>query len=909
MLTRLRDALADPRTGPLAAARLRQRYRIVLVDEFQDTDVVQWEILQRAFAGYATLIMIGDPKQAIYAFRGADVYSYLDAVRRADQVATLARNWRSDRALTDALDTLLGGASLGHADIVVRPVQSSHPERRIVLPSAPDPRPSADQIAGAPFRLRVVSPLADGARAPVARLRTQIEADLVADVTELLALRPRLLLPAPRHHPPRRVEAIRPAQKTHGRELRPSDIAVLVRKNDRGEAIRDALIDAGVPAVMLGSTSVFSAAVATEWLTLLTALEQPRQALARTAALTCFLGWGFAELADADDRALTGLAQQIREWSKVLATRGVAALLEVATVQTELSERLLRQPSGERTLTDLRHIGQELHAAMTTGRLGVSALVDWLREQMARARLEIRTESTRRLETDAEAVQILTLHRSKGLEFPVVYLPEAWDSYSPGADGGEVLRLHEDGACVLDVGGSTGPGRPERLAAARLEDAGEELRLLYVGLTRAQCSVVTWWAASAQNTMGSALHRLLSHTTGEGEPARSYEIPADPIGAFSRPGLVVEPVGDRSARPWRPLPTGAADLAVRRFDRTLDLDWRRTSYSALTTAAHGLPSPTVQVGSEVEVRWEDDEAQVTATGPPSGAVFEDALATAGLDRPSPMQELPGGVLFGTLVHEVLEAVDPAAEDLTGDLRRACATALARTQTGELSPDILADALVLTMRTPLGPLAGGRCLCDIPATDRLAELGFELPLAGGERTSADIRLGHLVPLLRRHLPTEGPLASYPDLLDHPALAEQSLRGYLTGSIDALLRVREPDAPPRYLVVDYKTNWLGTVDGPDLRLSDYTPDRMGQAMTSAHYPLQALLYLVAAHRMLRWRQPDYRPGLHLGGALYLFVRGMAGADTPQIDGSPCGVFGWQPPVELVVECSDLLDRGRP
>ena len=112
-----------------------------------------------------------------------------------------------------------------------------------------------------------------------------------------------------------------------------------------------------------------------------------------------------------------------------------------------------------------------------------------------------------------------------------------------------------------------------------------------------------------------------------------------------------------------------------------------------------------------------------------------------------------------------------------------------------------------------------------------------------------------------------------------------------------------------MVDYKTNWLGTVDGPDLRLSDYTPDRMGQAMTSAHYPLQALLYLVAAHRMLRWRQPDYRPGLHLGGALYLFVRGMAGADTPQIDGSPCGVFGWQPPVELVVECSDLLDRGRP
>ena len=381
MLTRLRDALADPQ--PLHGRRdCAKRLRIVLVDEFQDTDVVQWEILQRAFAGHAILIMIGDPKQAIYAFRGADVYSYLDAVRRADQVATLARNWRSDQTLTDSLDALLGGASLGHSDIVVRPIQSSHLERRIVLPTGSGQ--SADQRAGAPLRLRVVAPLAEGRRAPVAQLRTQIQADLVADVTELLALRPRLLLPAARHRSPQE------SWGDAGRELRPSDIAVLVRKNERGEAIRDALIDAGVPAVMLGSSSVFSAAVATEWLTLLTALEQPRQALARSAALTCFLGWGLAELANADDDALNRLAQQIREWSRVLAAGGVAALLELATTQTGLSERLLRQPSGERTLTDLRHIGQELHAAMTTGRLGVSALVDWLREQIARAKLEIR---------------------------------------------------------------------------------------------------------------------------------------------------------------------------------------------------------------------------------------------------------------------------------------------------------------------------------------------------------------------------------------------------------------------------------------------------------------------------------------------------------------------------------------
>ena len=205
----------------------------------------------------------------------------------------------------------------------------------------------------------------------------------------------------------------------------------------------------------------------------------------------------FPQLAEADERALTELAQRIRTWSRVLAARGVAALLELATTETRLTERLLGQRHGERTLTDLRHVGQALHAAMIENRLGVGALVEWLREQIAQAHRDAPTESTRRLETDAEAVRILTLHRSKGLEFPVVYLPEAWDSFTSDVDDGRVLRVHdEQNECVLDVGGSLGPGRAERLQRQRREDAGEELRLLYVGLTRAQCSAITWWADS-----------------------------------------------------------------------------------------------------------------------------------------------------------------------------------------------------------------------------------------------------------------------------------------------------------------------------------------------------------------------------------------------------------------------------
>ncbi|HTF41823.1 MAG TPA: PD-(D/E)XK nuclease family protein, partial [Propionibacteriaceae bacterium] len=353
---------------------------------------------------------------------------------------------------------------------------------------------------------------------------------------------------------------------------------------------------------------------------------------------------------------------------------------------------------------------------------------------------------------------------------------------------------------------------------------------------------------------------------------------------------------------WRSSTEPPPVLQVRSFDRELDLAWRRTSYSALTAAAHGAETPSPAVGSEPDLKREDDESAAGA-GTPGGL---GAAPTEGdLDEPSPMRELPSGVEFGTAVHSVFERVDATAADLPTALREACTATLAQGPAAAMTADALASGLLPAFRTPLGPLADERRLCDIPRGDRLAELSFEYPLSGGDTTNADVTLDMMGLLLRRHLAPADPLARYPNLLDDPALATQTLRGYLTGSIDAVLRIRRGDGPPSYLVVDYKTNWLGAFDGEVLKIGDYTPARMAAAMMSAHYPLQALLYAVAVHRMLRWRQPNYDPAVHLGGILYLFVRGMAGADTPRVDGVPCGVFGWRPPPVLVVELSALLD----
>jgi exodeoxyribonuclease V beta subunit len=269
-----------------------------------------------------------------------------------------------------------------------------------------------------------------------------------------------------------------------------------------------------------------------------------------------------------------------------------------------------------------------------------------------------------------------------------------------------------------------------------------------------------------------------------------------------------------------------------------------------------------------------------------------------------MADLPAGAAFGTLVHSVLETVDFADPDLRARLVEG-STAAGSERFAAVPATDLADALLPSLRTPLGPLAGGRSLVEVAMADRLNELDFEMPLAGGDVPTGQATIAQVADLLRRHLSADDPLARYADDLAVPVLAARRLRGFLTGSIDLVLRVRDGAGAPRYVVADYKTNRLG--GSATLTSADYRADALADAMRHAHYPLQALLYSVALHRFLRWRQPGYDPAVHLGGVLYLFLRGMCGPDTPATDGVPCGVFSWAPPPALVTDLSDLLHTG--
>jgi exodeoxyribonuclease V beta subunit len=861
LLGRLADALADD-DAP-ARQRMRQRWRIVLVDEFQDTDPKQWEVLDRAFSRHATLVLIGDPKQAIYAFRGGDVVTYLAAASTATTRATLDVNRRSDADLVAPLQAVLRGAALGDPRIVVRDVTTDHPGSRLV--GAPSP---------APFRVRQVErggfPLARGLiRADDAR--RHIAADCAGDIATLLT-----------------------SDATwDGESIQARHVAVLVGEWSHAELVRSELARRGIPAVVGGGTKLLTSPAGDDWVALLEALEQPHRAgRVRAAALTAFLGRTLSEL-DAGGEELTDeLADRLRGWALLLRGRGVAALFE-ATEERGLTARVLGTVGGERLLTDLRHLAQTLHETSRRESLGLTGLLEWLRSE----RENVASERVRRLDSDAAAVQITTVHQSKGLEYPVVHLPFASMRFVRSVD---VARYHDErGTRTVDVAGG-GAGWADHERAHLAEEAGEELRDLYVALTRAQSQVVTWWAPT-RNTPDGGLHRLLFGRQPDQAEVPDSQVVKDDAYAGRILRLLHElggPVPELSvpadeAPP--PVTEAAAHLAARTFERQVDTAWRRTSYSGLIR----VQQQPAGVSSEPEAGPTDDEPDSADAGAGSVTVLEPGLV-------SPMADLPAGAAFGSLVHGVLEVVDPEAPDLRGELLGHVREQLLWWPVA-VGPDEIATGLLPSQHTSLGHLASGLRLVDIPLRDRLCELDFEFPLTGGDRPAAgraDVRLEDVASLLRRHLSDDDPLAPYADQLVGP-LGEQSLRGYLSGSIDVVLRVPgTSDGDHRYVVVDYKTNLLGE-PGTTVTSAEYGRAEMAAAMLHSHYPLQALLYSVVLHRFLRWRLPAYHPEMHLGGTLYLFLRGMCGPETPVVGGHVAGVFDWSPPAALVTELSDLME----
>ncbi|MFP3882952.1 MAG: UvrD-helicase domain-containing protein [Actinomycetota bacterium] len=853
-LIEVRDALTDPEVGQAAGALLRRYYDVGLVDESQDTDPIQWQIVRRIFDD-SRLVVIGDPKQSIYSFRGADIEAYVSAVRGADAHRTLNTNWRSDGPLVEALDVLFAGATFGDDLIEYRKVEPADIHRSARIAGT-----------GAPLCIRSLSsdlPIdrrKDGCFA-VGACREMVAADVAAKIVGLLN---------------RGVVITR--DDGSKMPLGPSDIAVLCRTRSTVEMVRRELADRNVPSVAARTGGVLASPAAKEWRRFLLGIERPdRLDLVRLAATTSLVGRPLDEIAALDDEGALELQRQMRGWHDTLVDGGIPALVASLGRETRLAVRLLATPDGERLMTDLIHIAEELHAVFRRGRAG--PLAAWLETAMEEAanreqrNAEEPESRQRRLETDADAVTVQTIHGAKGLQYPVVLVPYAWDVAGrkpayPVFHDPEPTRGDEPRQRLINVAGNESPGFDDHCDLAMAEDEAEESRLLYVALTRAQHHLMVWWvenhARIDEAKLTDLLHRdghtpetLASSSNGRIEVSTVTEVPP--------------------SESYRPPSRQPAMLEHARWARETDQTWRRVSFTSLSA-----DQPLAAVEEKTEHPLRSDEAAAPES--------EDTPASTAL---LPMADLPAGARFGTLVHDLLERLSFDAADLEAELAALTEVEL-RTVGWDFAPETLAAGVAAAVTTPLGPDPDAVALADLDSARLARELVFELPV----RTRADaMTLGDIGRVMDRYLDPDDPYRDF--VTEAMARPFQPFRGYLSGAVD-LVAVLPGE---RYVVMDYKSNYLpvlGAVPGP----GDYGPAALASEMNSHRYVLQATLYQVALHRYLQWRLPGYDPATHLGGSMYLFIRGMIGPDTPIVAGERCGVARWQPPAEMIVALSRLL-----
>ena len=809
------DGVADALEGPHRATlvqQLRAQYAIALVDEFQDTDDRQWGIFQRVFgdsqetraAGLApALFLIGDPKQAIYGFRGGDIHTYLKAKRQAEAAPALDRNFRSRPAVLHAIQALYANAgerAFLEADIAFEPV---HPGS-----TRADADFLRDGIPAPGLTVRVLhNP--EGGDLKADPSRQQASDACVAAIHQILS------------------EARQGRALLRDVPVQPGDIAVLVRSHKEATRIQQALGAVGIPAVAAGKQSLYATPEAHDLRLLLLALLQPADEGRLRAALSTVLLGEDAGAIDALERegdAQRSFQVRLLEWRERWQRGGPFAV--IADLCAEHAERLLGLLDGERRLTNYLQLGELLQQAAGQT-LGMHGLLDWLQVQMAHAD-QNDEQQLLRLESDARRVQIITLHKSKGLEYPLVFLP--FVGIGGGAPNTEAnCTVYANGRRELHWKLDKDDSWNAASTRSTQEQDAEDARLLYVGLTRAEHAL--WIAAG--DLAGLAKTRLAPMLSNLAALRAHPDIAVIDGPVEPRPAqLAFEREGE--------LPP------VRALTRRVPHDWWVYSFTQLAHADAG----------------HDTDAAATEVPAPAADEPAGVDLTLEVEQPAvPLEEIDPrfmGSRFGNVLHDALENTDfaqwagwqagqPApgeeAEVLRSSLR---AEGYAEQDLG----DGVAMLTGLVGQTLTVPLPEGGALHDLPADARRAEIEFHFAMQP-TAVPALLTLLHAHGLVRDR---------------HGFGTRRRLEGLMTGKID-LTYVRAD----RWYVLDYKSN----------RLPGYDAARLASAMQHSEYDLQALIYTVALHRWLRFRlgaQYDYTRDM--GGIRYLFCRGLdAGrADSP-------------------------------
>ena len=846
--------------GPRLASAVRRRYQAALVDEFQDTDSIQYAIFKRLFdTPDHLLFMIGDPKQAIYGFRGADIFSYLQAVRQTRRKYTLIENWRSRPELIKAVNCLF----------------ANHPRPFLIPEIAYHPAVAARQ--GATTRERAAAmtfwlmPAHEGEGAGRTAKRPPNNSEVTGRILSAIAAEVAALLQPPACDP------------GAAPEWSARDIAILTRTNRQARMIKDGMQAAGLPAVIYNAGSVFDTPEADDFERVMRAVVQPGDPRKlKTALATRFFGIQGDRLAFGDQGPAwwEALRQRFFNYQVTWREKGFYPFFRRMLVENQMAARLLKLTDGERCLTNLLHLGELLQQVITVKRIGPNDALKWLRDQRTRIAGNLDNQQIR-MESDARALAIVTIHKSKGLEFPIVFCPFSWES-----DGGRDERplFHDPSAGLrrtLYLGSETNTDYHDR---AQIERRAESLRLLYVAVTRARTRCYLVWG-DLPGAEISALGYLLkggdaAGITHQTEKSRSPERPAaamtedgagrllDPLAQKAGGAIEVRPLPASNA-----LPAAAAAPAValgpeRTLTRHFDLDWTIASFSSLIRAApHGPEMP-------------EDRDQGAGIGPTKPIGHEQRQAAERLA--DDIHLFPRGAHAGNLFHRLFEILDYRQTELHVLKSRVSAELVQfGFETEWLMPVMRLIRNVLA--TPLPSAAAPFTLDQVAPSACVKELAFAFPLR-------HLRAGKLAAVFRRF---DLPLSSEDVDRQLKKLQFKISGGYLRGFIDLVFL-----AQGRYCLLDWKSNHLGD------SYADYDPAHIRSVMATDYYFLQYHLYTVALDQFLRLRLPGYVYERDFGGVYYLFIRGM----RPE-NAAGCGVYFDQPHPGLVAALNQLLLNGVP
>jgi exodeoxyribonuclease V beta subunit len=811
LLLRL-DAALHGDSGERLAQRIASQFPVALIDEFQDTDPIQYRIFRRIYPPHqGNLILIGDPKQAIYSFRGADIYTYLTARNDCQAHYTLDRNFRSTDEMVAAVNQIFshrqsaGGFTIGQGvpPLPFYPVQAKGRSEQLIVERATLPALT----------------LAFSER----KLRAKLAA---SHITTLL------------QQSQRGTTGI--GTPSAWRPLEPADIAILVNSSSEAREIREALLIHGIRSVYLSDrNSVYASDEAQELLPWLRACADPdNDRLLRSALATHLIGFPWQEIERLlhNEGAWDHQVAQLRELQAIWQQQGVLPLIHHTLQRLAIARRLLNNDNhrGERSLTNLLHLAELLQRASFTLD-GEHSLIRYLEEAIDQANEIEAGEATLRLESDADLVKLITVHKSKGLEFPIVIYPYGDNEIKLNTKGS--LSYHNDHGqpCIALHANKS---EHERALTERL---GEEQRKLYVALTRARYA--TWIGIGKSVSVSALGHQLNIDREMDEEDLIST---LATLVASSNGALGLDTQSQIHTQRYQPDQQGNQPRsAAEAVPRTTPL-WRISSYSALSSRAESY------IDTAHQARLYELAANDTSTPDESP------------DRA--IHAFPRGTHGGILLHGLLEwcgregfaAIASDGDRLQNEVRRRCIPT-----PWQPWQEIITDWLKRLIKQPLTPIAATLATLD----HYQSEMEFWIEIDDLDTLALDRAVS-------QHILSDRP---------RPPLRADRHHGLFKGFIDLVICHND-----RYYILDFKSNWLGSESG------SYTAEAIESALLHHRYDLQAALYLLALHRLLRLRLADYDPDRHLGGALLHFIRGI---DT---DGG--GLYHIPPPLAMI----EAIDR---